>query len=83
MLHTIAQIALGILYGIYLAFLAPTLQRQKAHESLKQRAVVPPLQKEPMLSPTFVLVAEPTTQSAVEPDSVENPWLAEPTPITT
>lgn len=83
MLNTIAQIGLGICYGIYLAFLAPTSQRQKAHELLKQRAVVPARQKQPMLSLTFVLVAEPTTQSALEPDSVENPWLAEPTPITT
>lgn len=77
MLNTIIQIALGILYGLYLAFLAPTSQRQKAHYWLKQHAVVPMLQQEPKQQKTPAAVVELTTQPALISDLVEDPWLTE------
>lgn len=83
MLNTIVQIALGILYGIYLAFLAPTTQRQKAHEWLTQQNVVPTVQEEPTQSQVEALVTEATTQPVVELDMVEDPWSIEPAPIIT
>lgn len=77
MLNTVAQVLLGIIYGLYLAFLAPASQRQKAHESLKQHTVVPTVQEKPMLSHIETSVAEPTAQPAVAPDTLEDPKLAE------
>ena len=83
MFYTIIQIALGILYGLYLAFLAPTSQRQKAHESIKQHTVVTTVQEKPMLSQIKTSVAEPTEQLAVAPDTLEDPKLAEFAPSAT
>jgi hypothetical protein len=83
MLNTVVQILLGILYGLYLAFLAPASQRQKAHESIKQYAAVPTVQEKPMLSQIETSVAEPTAQPAVAPDTLEDPWLAEFAPSAT
>lgn len=80
MFNTIAQIALGIVYGFYLATFAPTSQRQKAYKLLTQQAVVPMLQQEPKQRQTKTSLAEPTTKPAVIPDIVEDPWSAEPTP---
>lgn len=80
MLNTIVQVLLGILYGLYLAFLAPASQRQKAHESIKQYAAVPTVQEKPMLSQIETSVAEPTTQPTVAPDRLEDPKLTQLAP---
>ena len=77
MFYTIVQVLLGIIYGLYLAFLAPASQRQKAHESIKQHAVVPTMQEKAMLSQIQTSVVEPTAQPAVAPDTLEDPKLAE------
>jgi hypothetical protein len=83
MFYTIVQVLLGIIYGLYLAFLAPASQRQKAHESLKQHTVVPTMQEKAMLSQIETSVAEPTTQRTVAPDILEDPKLAELAPAIT
>ena len=80
MLNTVVQILLGILYGLYLAFLAPASQRQKAHESLKQHTVVPTMQEKAMLSQIETSVTEPTTQPTVAPDTLEDPKLTQLAP---
>ena len=80
MFNTIVQVLLGIIYGLYLAFLAPASQRQKAHELLKQYAVVPTVQEKPMLSQIETSVVEPTAQPAVAPDTLEDPKLTELAP---
>ena len=77
MFYTIVQVLLGIIYGLYLAFLAPASQRQKAHESIKQHAVVPTMQEKAMLSQIQTSVVEPTAQPAVAPDTLEDPKLTE------
>ena len=80
MLNTVVQILLGILYGLYLAFLAPASQRQKAHESLKQHTVVPTMQEKAMLSQIETSVTEPTTQPTLAPDTLEDSKLTELAP---
>lgn len=80
MLNTIVQVLLGIIYGLYLAFLAPASQRQKAHESLKQHTVVPTMQEKAMLSQIETSVTEPTTQPTVAPDTLEDPKLTQLAP---
>lgn len=81
MLNTITQIFLGIVYGIYLAFFAPASQRQKAYDLLKQTKV-PTFQEEPMYSQVEVAVVKLTGQQDTTISKVlEDPWLANPTPI--
>ncbi len=75
MLNTVAQILLGIIYGFYLALLAPTSQRQKAQEMLKQQATTHTPQQ--LIQPqTTSLVAKPTVQAVSEQEIVEDPKLA-------
>ena len=76
MFNTIVQILLGIIYGLYLAILAPTSQRQKAHEWLAQQTKIPTVYREPKQQKTPAVV-ELTTQPALVPDLVEDPKLAE------
>ena len=62
MFNTIVQVLLGLIYGLYLAFLAPASQRQKAMESLKQHTVVPTVQEKAMLSQIEISAAEPAEE---------------------
>lgn len=78
MLNIITQIVLGIIYGLYLAFLAPTSQRQKAHDWLKQQAITPTIQSKPK-QPLVKSIIQPTTGAKI----VENPWSAQTTPAAT
>lgn len=80
MFYTIVQVLLGIIYGLYLAFLAPASQRQKAHELIKQHAVVPTMQEKPMLYQIQTSVTEPTTQPTVAPIILKDPKLTELAP---
>ena len=77
MFNTIVQILLGIIYGLYLAILAPTSQRQKAHEWLAQQTKIPTVYREPKQQKTPAAVVKLTTQPALVPDLVEDPKLAE------
>ncbi len=83
MFYTIVQVLLGIIYGLYLAFLAPASQRQKAHESLKQHTVVPTMQEKAMLFQIETSVTEPTTQPTLAPDTLEDSKLTELAPNAT
>lgn len=78
MLNIIAQILLGIIYGLYLAFLAPTFQRQKAHDWLKQQATTPTMQTKQMQPQIFSPVIE-STPKLVSNACVEDIWLAQST----
>lgn len=78
MLNIITQILLGIIYGLYLAFLAPTSQRQKAHDWLKQQATTPTIQSKPK---------QPLVESVIQPAAgtkiVENLWSVQTTSAVT
>ena len=80
MFNTIVQVLLGLIYGLYLAFLAPASQRQKAMESLKQHTVVPTVQEKAMLSQIEISAAEPAEQPTVAPDTLKDPKLTQLAP---
>lgn len=71
MLNIIAQILFGIIYGLYLAFLAPNSQRQKAHDWLKQQATTCTIQPKPMQP-----LVESIIQPAADTKIVEGPRSA-------
>lgn len=72
-LNNIGQIALGILYGIYLAYFAPASQRQKAKEWYRQKQLTAKAQ---LKTTEIRVIAQPVI---VEPSpvEVEDPWLLE------
>lgn len=78
MLHNIAQIILGFCYGLYLVFLAPASQRQQAREWLLQQTSTSMPPKQPMQPQLAETVEEAKLQLHIEPDLVEDFWLAEP-----
>lgn len=77
MFNTVAQILLGIIYGLYLTFLAPATQRQKARNWLKQQATSPTPLQAPTQSPIKASVAESTEQSLIGLEVLEESKLAE------
>lgn len=81
MLYNIAQIVLGITYGLYLAFLAPASQRQAAHKRFyhQKKAVTPPVKSVQL---PLEIADESTLQW--QADVVEeDPWLAQTTSVVT
>lgn len=78
----IGQIALGVIYGIYLAYFAPASQRQKAKQWYQQRLIAKANSKttESRAMPTSVCKAAFSQPKIVEPNyhEVEDPWLSKP-----
>lgn len=78
MFYTITQVLFGIIYGLYLALLAPTSQRQKAHDWLKQQATTPRIQPK---------ARQPLVESVIQPAAgtkiVENLWSVQTTSAVT
>lgn len=79
MLNIITQILLGIIYGLYLAFLPPTSQRQKAHDWLKQQATTHTMQVKQMQSQIFSPVIESIPKFVSNASVLEDIWLAQTT----
>lgn len=78
MFYTITQILLGIIYGLYLAFLAPTSQRQKAHDWLKQQVITPEIQPE-----LIQCLDKSIIQPAADTEIVEDSSPSQSTPAVT
>lgn len=78
----IAQIAVGVVYGIYLAYFAPASQRQKAKQWYQQRLIAQANLKttEVKAMPTALRSRGFQQPKIVEPNyhEVEDPWLLEP-----